>query len=561
MRPGDTDIGESRDLTSIIVSGAPVLYPFLAAIFPIVSVLSSNAPGVPLSDVTIPVLGMLGATTLVWFTLGPILRDRLKRGLMLLGLIALFWSYGPVLDMVRATLHYRETLSGLRILSFALFEFSIATGLFMYLRRTRRSLTGLTRFLNTASAVGVALAMASATFDYGRAAALSAFSSLEPSVAAASKGESRDIVYIIADAYGRHDVLRDLYGYDNTAFVEALEARGFYVARNSRANYNATRFSVASSLNYRYVEGLAIELGGDYSPAQLVRQNRLFGYLKERGYRFVSFATGHSDTEMLEVDEYLAPRGHVSEFQQILMDATPRRSVMNRLRSRKTAEHGPRSSVHDAHRARVLFALKGLREMEWTDGPEFVFTHILSPHWPFVLDEFSNPVYPAISYNLSVDYPDWEKPTLEEFTEGYRKQVQGLNRLLLETIDAVQQDNPDAIIILQGDHGPRRRTILPEPGPWETYAREELAILNAYYLPGVDAEELLYPEISPVNTFRVILNAYFQENLPLLEDRSYLWVHLDSTLYPVPSAMIDGAPSDEQNASERVAARLAAPAN
>jgi len=543
------------------VSRAPVLYPFLAAIFPIVSVLSSNAPGVPLSDVTIPILGMLGATSLVWFTLGLILRDRLKRGLMLLGLIALFWSYGPVLDMIRATLHYRETLSGLRILPFALFEFSIATGLFMYLRRTRRSLTGLTRFLNTASAVGIALAMASATYDYGRAAALSAFSSLEPSVAAASKGESRDIVYIIADAYGRHDVLRDLYGYDNTAFVEALEERGFYVARNSRANYNATRFSVASSLNYRYVEGLAIELGGDYSPAQLVRQNRLFGYLKERGYRFVSFATGHGDTEMLEVDEYLAPRGHVSEFQQTLMDATPLRSVMNRLRSRKAAEYGPRSSVHDAHRARVLFALKGLREMEWTDGPEFVFTHIISPHWPFVLDEFSNPVYPAIRYNLSVDYPDWEKPTLEEFTEGYRKQVQGLNWLLLETIDAVQQDNPDAIIILQGDHGPRRRTILPEPGPWETYAREELAILNAYYLPGVDAEELLYPEISPVNTFRVILNAYFQENLPLLEDRSYLWVHLDSTLYPVPPAMIDGAPSDEQNASERVAARLDAAAN
>ena len=102
---------------------------------------------------------------------------------------------------------------------------------------------------------------------------------------------------------------------------------------------------------------------------------------------------------------------------------------------------------------------------------------------------------------------------------------------------------------------------MPEPGPWETYAREELAILNAYYLPGVDAEELLYPKISPVNTFRVILNAYFQENLPLLEDRSYLWVHLDSTLYPVPSAMIDGAPSDEQNASERVAARLDAAAN
>jgi hypothetical protein len=31
----------------------------------------------------------------------------------------------------------------------------------------------------------------------------------------------------------------------------------------------------------------------------------------------------------------------------------------------------------------------------------------------------------------------------------------------------------------------------------------------------------LYPGISPVNTFRVILNTYFSAALPLLDDRSY----------------------------------------
>ena len=34
-------------------------------------------------------------------------------------------------------------------------------------------------------------------------------------------------------------------------------------------------------------------------------------------------------------------------------------------------------------------------------------------------------------------------------------------------------------------------------------------------------DTLLYPSISPVNTFRVVLNSYFGENLPLLEDKSY----------------------------------------
>jgi hypothetical protein len=48
-----------------------------------------------------------------------------------------------------------------------------------------------------------------------------------------------------------------------------------------------------------------------------------------------------------------------------------------------------------------------------------------------------------------------------------------------------------------------------------------MPILNAYSLPGVEMAEVYYPAISPVNSFRVILNRYFESNLPLLEDRSY----------------------------------------
>ena len=553
-------MGETRPEHTTSSPRGWVIYPFLAAIFPILSVLSSNAPQVPLSDIALPILGMLGMTALLWVALLLILRDRFKRGLFLLGLLVLFWSYGAVLDTIRGALHYREMLSGLRILPFVALELGAALVLFVLLRRTQRPLGGLTHFLNVASGVGVALALGISANNYGRAGAVSTLASDWSPASAAFDPAARDIVYIVADAYGRDDVLRDLYGYDNTPFLEALESRGFYVARESCANYNATRFSISSSLNFDYVNGIASELGGDQSPARLIQNSRLRDWLDGRGYRFVSFATGYSGTEMHEADQYLKPRALITEFQQILIDATPLRSVMNRVRSRKAARDGLRASVHDLHRARVLFALKGLRQMKWCDEPEFVFAHIISPHWPFVLDEESNPVYPAIRYNLAVDYPDWEKPTLEEFTEGYRKQVQGLNRLLLETIDAVQQANPDAIIILQGDHGPRRRSILPDPEPWQTYAREELSILNAYYLPGIDVEEVLYPKISPVNTFRVILNSYFEEGLPLLEDRSYLWLDADKELYTVPQSLLDYRPAAPGSMHERVATRPASPA-
>ena len=47
-----------------------------------------------------------------------------------------------------------------------------------------------------------------------------------------------------------------------------------------------------------------------------------------------------------------------------------------------------------------------------------------------------------------------------------------------------------------------------------------MSILNAYYFPG-GRYEGLYQDISPVNSFRVVLNTFFGAKLPLLPDRSF----------------------------------------
>jgi hypothetical protein len=72
--------------------------------------------------------------------------------------------------------------------------------------------------------------------------------------------------------------------------------------------------------------------------------------------------------------------------------------------------------------------------------------------------------------------------------------------------------------VIQGDHGPGSR--LDWEVPERSDLRERMGILNAYYAPL--AERALYPSITPVNSFRVVLNQYFGFDLPLLPDRSYL---------------------------------------
>jgi hypothetical protein len=53
---------------------------------------------------------------------------------------------------------------------------------------------------------------------------------------------------------------------------------------------------------------------------------------------------------------------------------------------------------------------------------------------------------------------------------------------------------------------------------------ERTSILNAYYLPNGGSQDL-YPTISPVNSFRIVLNTYFGTNLELLPSETYFTSH------------------------------------
>jgi hypothetical protein len=99
-----------------------------------------------------------------------------------------------------------------------------------------------------------------------------------------------------------------------------------------------------------------------------------------------------------------------------------------------------------------------------------------------------------------------------------------MDRNLKKTISRlVAATGGKAIILLQGDHGPGSEWYVNSYE--KTNLRERFPILNAYYLPG-DGEKLLYPEITPVNSFRLIFKHYFNMDIELLPDESFYstWV-------------------------------------
>jgi hypothetical protein len=76
----------------------------------------------------------------------------------------------------------------------------------------------------------------------------------------------------------------------------------------------------------------------------------------------------------------------------------------------------------------------------------------------------------------------------------------------VDTLLAESETPP--IIIIQSDHG-----------PWIQPKDRRMWILNAYYLP--DHQDKLYSTITPVNTFRIIFNAYFGGTYDRLNDVSF----------------------------------------
>jgi len=83
------------------------------------------------------------------------------------------------------------------------------------------------------------------------------------------------------------------------------------------------------------------------------------------------------------------------------------------------------------------------------------------------------------------------------------------------------------IIVLQGDHGLRltwwdNRQLPDDKIQLEKVCqREVFSILNALYLQDSKGRAAFYDSLSPVNTFRLIFDAYFGGELGVLDDRSF----------------------------------------
>ena len=490
-----------------------VAHTLLFAAYPAIFLLAGNIERLWISELLVPLGIILLVATASLAVLYLPLRSIHKAAAFASPAWLLFWYYSSIYEHIEGFTLWSIKLGRQR---FLLLGIGLLVGLLLFaLLRTRKRLHNLTRILNVVSgclvclAVGQILTYEVTHLSEGKPRA----TSIQSTTRADATGTSPDIYYVILDGYGREDILRELYGHDNSTFLQALRDRGFYVADQAHSNYCQTHLSLGSSLNLDYLDALPVSLDPKSDNRRLlsplIKNSRLLRYLRAKGYTFVSFASGFAPTELRNADIYVTSGWSLSAYQTSLLSSTPLALWMNGFVEWRFQEH----------RNRVRRALGQLSDTEI--HPKFVFAHIISPHPPFVFGPHGEELRPWNRYVIfdGSHLLERTKMSPEQYEQSYADQLTYLNTLVLQSVDKILATSPSPpIIILQGDHGPGSH--LDWNSAEKTDTRERLSILNVYYFPDGDYSRL-YPEITPVNSFRVVLSQYFGESFEPLEDRSY----------------------------------------
>ena len=505
-----------------ILEGPVVFYPLLFAAFPILFLYVHNISETSVSQVWLPLVISVAAALVLWAILSLILRSLSKAGLGTAIFLVFFFSYGRLYEVLEnwgvfIPRHAYLLPSVLFIWGYCVY----------FISRAKRDFRTTTRLFNITAVVLIAINLfniASYEVKVARLAADLPAESTEQTAAAASPAELSalpDIYYIILDEYARPDTMKEWYDYDNSEFINSLEDKGFFIASESKTRTPNSVEVTASILNMEHLTEVCywdeeqrkfIEVASgeakdfaDKTWTELlyhkIGYNKVADFLRALGYQYIVFGDWH---DIGKWDSYMEDNADryfnycksdgssvVTEFVHILWDTTMLRPFYHYIAG---------SQYESYHRRGVLGTIEHLKKVPDIEGPKFVSVHLMCPHTPYVFGPDGEYIAPVNWFNY-------------EDNQFYLGQYIFISAEIEKVVDALlDKSEISPIIILQSDHGQRPHHLGMVIGgdEWEK-------ILNAMYLPGMDAD-MLYDNISPVNTFRLIFNHYFGADYPLLED-------------------------------------------
>jgi hypothetical protein len=390
----------------------------------------------------------------------------------------------------------------------------LAAGIFFFYKlRKIRSLRSATLFLNILFLiyVGIEVYKWIGMTRYDKANTGNELSQQSPYPASQ---KLQGIYYILLDTYPSSVYQREVLGIDQNPFDSLLAAKGFFVIPDAKSNYNLTSFSLASVFGMQYLDWMNdVRVAKPYHygrSANAIMQAPLFGWLQKNNYRLYNLSIfdlpgqpsmnkerffSEITSEIIFFNTFWAKaKWHILPylFPSMVKDL----AIEQRQNMRTLLGHFKQYNIS------MLDSLRHLSSARDTLSRKFVYAHLEMPHYPYFYDSAGHP------------YPDEIAFSSAAVTDKnmFRNYIVYTNRTINTLLDSLLNNNQgNDIIIVQSDHGTKNMDTTRMADAFLNY--------SAFYFPDRDYR-LLYPGMSNVNTFRIIFNKYFGQQLPLLKDSS-----------------------------------------
>ena len=528
-------------------------YPLLLGFYPVLFLWAANFNQVSWDGVgrSLIIAGIIAL--IVCLICLAILRN-LSKAAALAGLMfVLFYTFGHVFNIVNKLQVFGFSIGRYRNL--LLLWGVIFVGGAFWILRTKSNLRNLTFTINLVSSFLIAYTLVQlGNFTIINLPQNSQKINPNPNAQKISATQSLqtdtpDVYYIVLDGYDREDLLKQDMHLDNSQFISALEGLGFVVPNCTTSNYDFTLPSMGATLNMNYLDAL----GYNYSElaqedvtgplTTLTKNNLVMQKFKDLGYKIITLKTifpfinfPNSDIVYdVQADTGSLQKMEAYQFQYVFMMTTMMQVIISR--SVGTPEdfinlpqpvlefinplYDNKRGIYFQTFQQNLYQLEKLKTVSQVPGKKFLYAHLLVTHTPFVFTSsgsFRTELDMTINPDITNVKKDYENIT------GYKDQITFVDGPILTIVkNILAQSKTPPIIILQGDHGNFLSGHKDD---------KQFEILNAYYLPG-KGKDKIYPTITPVNSFRLIFSTYFNQDYPLLPDRSIFFDRSFPTGYEV----------------------------
>ena len=337
-----------------------------------------------------------------------------------------------------------------------------------------------------------------------------------------------NIYSIFLDAYSRSDQLKIL-GLDNSNLESELEKEGFYVAQHAKSNFIKTDLSMFTfwNMDYPKITNNKPDVNKLFIETTVLGNSKSIQILKDLGYQYVRMGpnqsrlqdcSGYEDLCLFQINSIDGTAGGMSSniITQIFR-MTPFYLIWYKYFSSSKRNLSLKSTLNDATGALRLRASELL-------APYFISIHVWQPHAPYLFQRDCTPHAVQIPYTRSWDRNGLDKAKNIDY---YLQATECANTQLIELVKEIASSDPDAIIMIQSDHGHAFSMDLElDPAMWSDEAKAARSSIFWAVKAPKECKKNLYPEISSVNSLRFIFGCISNEDPIFLEDITF--IHNDS---------------------------------